>query len=510
MKKRMILFVLCFALSLGGIIAAGRAIYSTGDQVEITETVLYGDPSWAEGTTLTGHYGWSNYYDGFLYWDTTYTVGELDNTQTEFEFTTSDRWVHRYDSQASFYADAFCSVGFSTSGSIDLEFEYFYGYEPFVRELAAELDAGESRSVTVNLNDYYEYYPFRYNISTATASVSSDELPYMKSDDPNDPWYLAYEALLSHLDDFFRVPLAENSRTTITLTRDERGNLVEFDAQMADGIRTPEFLSASGENAIYITFATAYCPGYFDYSQVPGGLGVYRLPYEEEDIIVGSEDQGIQASFPAIHTDQLENIHSLPNDTAILHLEASADQSQIFLLTQEEGNLTLTVLDAGTGELQQRLALFPLDLERDILRSVQVYEDFLFCVLENGRFAMIARQEDGSWQVGLVSALPEAEQVGRITGLYECTDLTWQNWLFLNNIEYTAFFWDGETLTMAFPIIRWSPQGETDVLLTVYDSAGLRYLGRYQTSLNPAGVDLGSIGRVGFDEWLEQPLELLK
>ncbi len=477
MKKRMILFFLCFTLSLGGIIVLGNTIYRSRDQVEITETVIYGDPAWAEGVTLTGHYYWPDQ----LYWDTTYTVGDLKNAQTEFEFCPGGRTEVLTDDVTYFFGEAFPSAGFSASAGLDLETEYFYGFEPIVKELAKEMDPGEQRTKMVNLKDYYEYYPFRYNIQTESWMLTSDNLSYWQAESSEDPWVLAYMERLSQLDDFFRIPIVENSKASITLELDENGNVTEFSSLLGENTQTPFFLGTGSDTAIYVTFETAALAGMFDYSQIPGGLGVYRLPYgEEEEFIPTDESNGY--SIPPIYTDQLENIYPLPNDTVILDLGNSADGTQIFLLTVEDELLTLTVLDGETGAFRQKLAL--LSMEGSSLNRFQVYEDILLFTLWDGRLALATPQPDGSWQQVLVSALPENDVIGEVAG-YDPETWSWKARLLLQ-YDISALLWDGETLTIASPITTaWTEEEQTGVFLSVYDSAGVQYVGRYDSSLGP-------------------------
>ncbi len=457
MKKRMILFFLCCALSLGGILAAGTAVYRSRDQVEITETALYGDPAWAEGVTLTGHYDWSQ----TIYWDTVYTVGDLEHARTTFELCPNGRSEEVSGSDGRFDADVFPGMG--VFGGFILE-ELLYGYGPILKDMAAEMAPGESLTRTVELRDYYEYYPFVFFLETGSAGVSQEDVSYQ---DPDDPWYLCWSEVFETLRDFFKIPIPEGSQATLTLELDDSGEPVSMEAQPLSDTCTPTFLSVVSDTAFYITFGTY---GQFDYSQIPGGLGVYRLPYEED------------GNPLTVHADQLENICPLPNDTAILGLEASADQSQIFLLTEEEGLLVLTVLDEETGEFQQRLEL--LELEDGEYCGFRVFEDCLLCTLYDGRFALAEQLPEGIWRLALVSALPEESLLGEAEDDSTLIWLLQSNWLLQS--YYSDLLWNGERLTIAAPLARnWTEPEQTSVLVCVYDKTGVRYVGRYDSSLGP-------------------------
>jgi len=60
-------------------------LYAEHTTVELTENVLYGDVSEADGLYVTVH----THCDHRLFWDTTYTFGSKPVTETEFEFTSN-------------------------------------------------------------------------------------------------------------------------------------------------------------------------------------------------------------------------------------------------------------------------------------------------------------------------------------------------------------------------------------------------------------------------------------
>jgi len=95
MRKAMILALLVLLLCLGGVYYAAATINQNRDQVVIEEEILYGDKACAEGLTALVH----TTLDYHLFWDTTYVLGEVPVTQTEYRFSAKEEspdydWGH--------------------------------------------------------------------------------------------------------------------------------------------------------------------------------------------------------------------------------------------------------------------------------------------------------------------------------------------------------------------------------------------------------------------------------
>lgn len=448
MKKRFVLFLLCLLLCIGGGVSAGAGIYSQRDTVEITETVLYGDKSVVNGLRFTAHAT----YASQLYWDTTYTIGDNAQTETSFQYLPAGRsYDYLYDDRGV-YVSVFGSVGIS--GSIDLETEYLYGYEQAVRDMAARMQNGETRTEALDMRDYYDYYPLYFDLEFDS--------------EPD-----TYDLLRQQFNDFFKLPMAAAFPVKITLHKAEDGSIDEFNVEEQldwDASSPPQFVNAAGDNACYFTFYTAYQAA-LDYSEIPGGLGIYCLPLSTQD------------GKTTAHGEQLANIYPLDEDTKVEGLQLSSDGQQLFLLTEEDGAYWLTVLDTETNTPVQKLSL--IDLEGDTLERRFFYDDFHVYVLYDGRFAVVERQDNGQWRCALRSSLPSDEEMGEIPGYESDYTDVWKYRLLFSAYGQSAMDWDGSRLTIAaFDQNDWGTPYFCSFYLSTYDESGILFCARYDSSLN--------------------------
>jgi len=96
MKKSLVLFLLCFLIAVGGMSYVYTMLLAEKDQVQITETNVYGNKSILEGVSIVRN----TKYDKFIRWNTNYIVGtssdtETDSCKTEYRFDEYGRF-HEY------------------------------------------------------------------------------------------------------------------------------------------------------------------------------------------------------------------------------------------------------------------------------------------------------------------------------------------------------------------------------------------------------------------------------
>ena len=151
MRKAFLFLILFIGVSVGGMCMAFAGINEARDQVEITERVLYGDKSVAEGLKIQCKTG----YDNRLFWNTTYEIGEVPTTNTEYEFYASQRPEERTITYAGISLENYVEYG------LHFNEESQTGIAGAMKELYDSTAPGEEKSKIIYLKDYMEYYPLQ-------------------------------------------------------------------------------------------------------------------------------------------------------------------------------------------------------------------------------------------------------------------------------------------------------------------------------------------------------------
>jgi hypothetical protein len=472
MKRSLAAFFLCTALGLAVVIVAAVNIYHTRDQVEVTEQVIYGDSQWLEGLSVTGEYTWED----TLYWDISYSLDDVTTAQSSFEICPEGRSYDHSSSSSStqvVYVDCFSDMG--GSGTFAVDYMDFGSYTPVIQDLYSQMKPGESLTKTVNLSDYFEDYPLLFTIFTGNWMADERDFLSMTEEELADGEYLVTQENFDDLHDFFQIPMPEEAYVQITLETDGSGAISSYDIQLISDLDSFYFTGVEGENAIYITIQTSGRNSECDFSQIPGGLGVYRLPYLTQD------------SVPVLYTEQLETVCSLPENVQVEYLELSDTGSQIFVEGKVDGEAQLWVIGQESGEVRQ---VIPLSLNS--VRAFQIEENDLLFFQDNGVFTLLERQKDLSWQVALTSTIPPDEKMGLES---EYGSIILERFL---NTQNVLMNWDGSTLALATlgNGYQYDPEASS-LTVAVFDENGLQYLGQFDLSLAEQVEYLDSDGFTG-------------
>ena len=176
----------------------------------------------------------------------------------------------------------------------------------------------------------------------------------------------------------------------------------------------------------------------------------------------------------------LVNVHPLQPDVEILKLAAD-DEGNILVYTVEEGILFVTVIDAETNAVTQRLELtdFPsgsptwATYEADGAVAVTLAYEAPTC-----RLVLLTMGEDGRYRLHWDLDVP-AERSHLLT----CVDVSHKNYRY----DYVPVMaWNGQYLAFGL-----SEEYRSGFDLALYDKSGLVYFDKYQSSLNlwPIGPD---------------------
>lgn len=201
------------------------------------------------------------------------------------------------------------------------------------------MEAGDRRSV--RLNDYTEYVPMRvsgHNIVDAGGGEAAD---------------------------YIRIRLSRTVRLMVEL--DEYWDVSILPASLDDEMEAGSSLVYTDDWLYFLLNVRGGDGELFDASEMPGGVwSVWRMPCSQRT----ADDGG---TFWLCDFAAMESFYELGEDWQDAYLMLSEDGQRLELFTVEDGDVWLTVLDAGTGSAEQRLLLFPAETaERNMSGSAWV------------------------------------------------------------------------------------------------------------------------------------------
>ena len=479
MKRTLITGILLLALALGCIIGTGVAVGKTAETLVWTETPLYGDRAAAAGVEAA--VGTS--LDRRLLWDSTLDFGADETAaRTQFRFSLSQVRLHWAPEERGLQLWLDFGRGYSFPQGKTLEqLRETYAYDinwttmlPLLQTAADQTGAGQTRVTVLRLRDFYEFYPFEHSLDLGMMGGSE----WAKNVQP--------------VREFFRVPVPEDALVSVQVRKNDAGLITEIDCRSGEretadtsnsvGVSwaypVPEPAAAapvteadfSGVSAVtedycFFAFSSFDAEGrpLVDTSRIPGGRGVYRLPY--------TRDQSGAAAYDAT---KLENVFPLPDDEPVLALGADGEDRPL-LFTAADGQLTLTVLDpAGRTELQ-RVTLGTFDpADGWVCEMLRIFDDWL--ILESARRDLYVAELDGEglWWAGLQASRAAVEENWPQPPI---SDGQWPS-------GSRAFAWDGGRLAVAEGLYEPSRGGSNgDFLLEVFDRNGLQYFARMDSGL---------------------------
>ena len=451
MKKYLCILLFALLFSLGTLAGGHLWVNGARERMDIRETVITGDPAAAAGLAVTYR---TRDQENHLLWETTYTPGGAERAETDFRFSAKGE-------RESYYRRAMVSLeqasdNFHAGGvSIPTENERDYYYDLLLLpawDVASRTPVGEERTETIRLADYYDYYPLSFNIQSVdnpglNAHLNSDEYVQLK--------------------EYFRVAVDEAALRTVTVIRDSESMSVEMTRADDDPSHEGGYLSSEGvitEDGIFLVAESTDSSGVPDNRlQCPDGQGIHFIPLQDPDapqdptMPEGLDLSGLRLFYPT-------------GEARTLRLSISPDKKELLLYAQEDGKLTLSVIDAATGKLLQCLDL----LEDTGTQYIQLIEmDALhLAVTEEDRFSLVSKEGGRygqvlSGQLGMIEEEERAVQLGR---------------------GRQMLAWDGRRMALAsaWPDTFY-PGGTSGVYhnsVGVWDRDGLQFLGGYTFGLS--------------------------
>jgi|GEM_PF-2438877 len=400
MKRSLILISVLSAAAFIFTLVTSVIASSQADDIELVELPLYGDPMKAEGIEMSIDLQMNRHH----FWDIKHMPGEDGYTDVDY-----DHYYLGYSEESTpepnISIDLFTQGGMSSSHPITredrMEADGFMLEPAF--QMAEEMGPNETRTETVSLADYYEYYPIHID---AYDGMTHGIFDYDEG-----------------IQEYFKIPVPAEHLSEYTVETDASGGMTSVNINSVG--ENDFYLSAVGcvyDDAFYITMS-----GYgengdlLDLTQIKGGTGIYRLPYEKSPNRQNIK-RGLSGEIEVVFPLDLESCEPI-------HLVTSPDKSLIYLYAIENGHSVLTVIDTETFEQKQKLDLGKFDwnfniIQKDDMILLKHYGDDMHLIL-------IKRSED------------DVHEVVIDTDLSACEDK-----IPLDYHTYTAFDYDGERLAV--------------------------------------------------------------
>lgn len=436
--------------SVVGISAVALTVSADKANVTITERSLYGDRSAAEGLTITS----MSHFAHHLRWDTVYTIGKTP--QTVYRFHASKTSEASID--FSYYISLHSAVSYGCDYSIPADEQY--GIAKAYKELYDSTQPGGESKTTVNLKDFYDYYPVGMDISLPGVIWSGNDYEDLVED------HLGSEKYIRRVfSDFFRIPIIENDSYEIHVTKDATGRSVSMGMATADDSESYYFEtnSAITEDCCFFTINNRTSTGNpIDTSLIPGGYGIYAFHYTESSNMYTTD------SIPGvvgIDADSLAMVYKLENDVIVYNLFLSKDNTKLLLITLENEVFQFTVIDIPSMTQIQKF-----ELEGFVSQSYTLHNHGDFIVLTSwDSLALVALESDGSYTFQFSS--PTARKINAEYSYITAT---------------SAMQYNGEKLAIVNTIRedRYSSSELCSFYIAVYHHDGLLYYGEYDNSLS--------------------------
>lgn len=486
MKKAFVIFALLLGAFLGVMVWGNTTIAKEKDNVQFKETVLLGDKSVVEGVTIQANHQYENY----IFWESTYVVGEEPQVSTNYRYNYwGEEENYVWDNRAIDLYTTLLEVRYinAENGVIISEMDRV------LQELIEGTAPGQRGEILLNRKDYEDYYLFTAEFYLGQHYISLDQYSLMSQ---LETYGYRSEEVLERIEkeledakafqEFFKIPVIENEYCRFMIEKDEYGEIIgwggedahsgfvsgDMDIEMTLGEREDvdayDFRSTAyvaTEDAFYFTLSPYTTKGKLvDTSQIPGGYGIYRLPFDKES--------------DKVYPQQLENVYSLSPEEIVCSIDISLDGTELYVFSAKEDTCYFSVLDLATMELKQKIE-HTTDVEDwDSMWDAVDYEicdDFLLIFHKE---IVVLTKENGQYQIA--AEIPVTH--GKSFYENEKFNLYWDG----------EWDWNGKMLLMVDDYYNEYGWNQCSFVLVALDENGIAYLGTYESSLNSRGPEQGN------------------
>ncbi len=433
--KKITLYVLTAALlcilSLAVFLYAHGQLTARGEDVTVTETILFGDQREAEGIEIRSVIQAHDDTDTnnpllrkSMDWNLCWSPGDQ---KASADFSLGGHIYHHDPPEIHLWASIGDEMGWNQSDcpGFDLEEgirkDHVGGIpDDETRQLlldsAAKAPAGKTTRTAISLRNYYRFFPLQ---STYFNSFKAD---------------LEY----SDVTGFFRIPMPDVT-ADLTITRDADGTLTSIIMNWAE--LHLDYCGLTGDDEAWIA-VNGITDGKDQLISTPSKstCGIFRIP-----IVGASEEQ--KKPYP----NQAKRLCSLPGNARVLAMADSWDQTSLLVLTEEDGMLWLQAISKENGKTASRHQLCPAPdfIYSGTLRLLNG-QGFAAVVLRNGDLYCFTDQNDGyrpfvKDNLLRYSEPPEMESMDRISAAFDGKRLAvatlspYDGSVFINGVDLQVF-----------------------------------------------------------------------
>jgi len=478
MRKAFAIMLALLIACTGGVIYAFADANAPREAVVYTEKVLYGDPSAAHGLNIDLRV----HYKYHLLWQS-----HLDFDQNRFHASTNYMFSQdeSRENPPHDHKGVFLQDGLRLSMEISKEGEPT-GIRKALDELLSETEPGTTKKQTIRLADYYVYYPIMVHIELPGLLYTH----YPPADSSRIDIYSSRENYaVKTMQDFFRIPVLDNHYMDIEASKVSGGNSAQTSgigrSERGDSF-SMNTAGVTGEYACYFWFSNrTRNDNLVDTSLIPGGYGIYKLPYGYVDYMkhVAESGETYEYTGPDVFVDELSVFYPVDVETRILHLGVNQKKTRLLLHTAEDDKYIVTIIDIKNGEALQRLVVSDYDYSEDWY-EVDDGDGFTFIRLGNKRICVVSEGPGENYEISINSELAGVE--------LEDDYLPW-NWY------NRCMAFDGERLAISgssfltFIDDKNMRGSNCGFFVAIYTADGLQYYGIYESSLDRANYHTANI-----------------
>ena len=438
MKKINALFfsILIFSIAFFAFITTN--VNSQSDKITITENVLYGDRSVAEGLTVVN----KNHYQYQLFWETEYKISNTPKYKTNYKFTNTEH----FEDAPNFYDGVILNSGVYSGFNVKKPASEQDGISKVMKELYDNTEPGKTSYKTIRLNDYYEYYPL--DLSFALPDVYYID-NYNEKYGDGKPYNTQFVGKIFR--DFFKIPVLETDTISLELSKSADGDGYGIGV---DDSKSYNFKSVStfSKGRCYFSISNQKSGEYVDTSLIPGGYGIYAFYF----------DGGDNNNKTGIFADSLEMVFPLEKEAVVFGMDFNPDESKILLYTYENEASYLTVIDVKTMKTLKKIHL----IDEQVTLDIRQYDNFIAVGTEDGMVIIDSKEYD--YKLAFVVD-------GRQT-LKDGANILW-------NSSYMDYK-DGKLATVGNLFNEETGITECGFFVSVYDKNGLIYYAEYDNHLD--------------------------
>ena len=470
MKKSTALFLATLIAGVAVLCYGHITLSAAHEKVSFILVESIGDATLADGLTVTV----SAHLDYHLLWETAHTFGDPPQTNTEFSFHTSKFVSERIylpepiGLSNTRYSQYYGGLGiFLDDVENDRLPQELMQSHDMLRDVASRIENGQQYTEVMFFSDYFDIYPIHASIRFDTFVAN------YYHENGGESLSRLYKEVNEAFTNYLRIPVSKGEQVTVTMRKDFAGNIVELNYIMT----AETYLhsrSVETDDGIYLAVSLEVP---VDSETSFDGVIICFVPtvlvFDEQGYAYKTLDyHNIQTVYPTKDTETEHKSHT------ICSIALSDDGSCLNMITFEDGDCYLTIIEIDTMSDVQKLIIFD-GIGEAFSCEVNYFEGLLYTSLGDDRFALMERTADNSYRLVLTG-----------TRNYR---LSFENGHYLQN---TQLAWNGERLALVSSYRRYVPDhggvyiseaSSCGFVLELIDSKGQQYKGAYESSLDVLG-----------------------